>query len=206
MVRTGHVHVCGLAEARLLGCSDAAQPWRGFGPFNRKCTEQSANDLTAIAVIGVLLRQTCFAARRCRDSPVFNRESGLARDIYVGIAPPIERGSPLNVSTMDRRIRVIIVGPTLIAAWRSKFTIGRIPMATARDARSDTRTARFRQVCDGIGRELRGYYLPIATQPIPGEIKELLARLVALEAQTDRDRPGASLLGAGDQAEQPPRA
>jgi hypothetical protein len=76
-------------------------------------------------------------------------------------------------------------------------------MATARNMRSRRRTAQLRHVCDGIGRELRTYFLPISREPIPGELKELLARLVSLEAQTDRHRPGESLQDPGDQAELP---
>jgi len=37
---------------------------REFGPSNRKCIDQLANDLIAIAEIGAPLRQFCFAARR----------------------------------------------------------------------------------------------------------------------------------------------
>jgi len=59
-------------------------------------------------------------------------------------------------------------------------------MARARDARHRRRSLQFRQLCDAIGRELRANYLPISTQPIPDELRGLLTRLVALEAQTER--------------------
>jgi hypothetical protein len=135
----------------------------------------------------------------------FNPEKPDPRGIYVGIAPSIERRGQLNVSAMDWMIRVItVVAKSDRRHSDPDFTVGRMPMATARNARTRRKSAQFRHVCDGIGRELRAYYLPISSEPIPGELKELLAHLVALEWQAGRDRP-AELQNAGNQAELPPR-
>ena len=79
-------------------------------------------------------------------------------------------------------------------------------MATARSTRSARRSARFRHVCDAIGRELRTSYLPISREPIPAELNELLTLLVALETQTNPNKRGQRLQPADGLAQLPLQA
>jgi hypothetical protein len=77
-------------------------------------------------------------------------------------------------------------------------------MATSRRALFRKRSAHMREVCTSIGCQFHAEYLPILTEPLPLELKALVARLAALEPQRSREAAVKSLQYAGAQAELPP--
>jgi hypothetical protein len=108
---------------------------------------------------------------------------------------------------MDRLISafIVVASPDRRNSDPSS-TLGRLPMATARDTRPGRQSAQLQHVCDAIGRELRASYLPVSREPIPAELNELLTLVAALETQTNRNKRGQRLQPADDPAKLPLQA